>query len=110
MSDFITKAIEVITDYYEREFGEGVVGSDYSNVGIAFTTIEEGCLGEHEIQVSANIIERTLTTFIDDIEVEKIYYSEDLFIKIFEETDFDNFVCVEDYMIDEYNKKSAVSY
>lgn len=63
----------LIADFLEREYGEDEEPdfSDLENIGLAYTTTEDE---QHEIQVSANLMDFSVRQYVDGVCVEKREY------------------------------------
>ena len=68
----LKRALELIEEYSDREFGDG--GPDFSDltkIGLAYTTTEDE---QHEIQVNADLVHFSVTQLVDDVVVERREY------------------------------------
>lgn len=72
-ADQLDTAKGLIADFLAQEYGEDEEPdfSDLENVGIAYTTTEDE---QHEIQVSANLVEFSVSQYVDGVSVEKRAY------------------------------------
>lgn len=66
------KALKLISDFQEREYGESNSYTRLNTIPLAYTTVGED--EETEISVYCNLIDRTITTYYDRVEVEKTEY------------------------------------
>lgn len=87
----IEKAKELINLYTDREFGYDADFSDLHNIGLAYTTLTDK---EIQIQISVDIIEMKLKTWIGDIDCEKYKPKKVIDIKMddLEYLDFDDLI------------------
>ena len=88
----LERAKELIREYHLEEFGSN--DSDFSNlkdVGLAYTETEDGV---HTIQVSVNLVDFSISRYVDDKEIEKRVYSslENLITDELEGMSFDDLV------------------
>ena len=88
------KAIELISAYFKREFGE-VSNEDFrdlSNVGLAYTEDDEG----NEIQASVDLINPRFWVTKNGNLVEEVRYTslEEMTMELLEWLDFDTLVSI----------------
>ena len=108
MENIIEDIKRSVNEYYMREFGEDCTINNetiYDNIkdlGIAYTTFEDDDEEIHEIQVSANILDKSILTYVDGKLIETFVYDnyED-YKEYFEHLDFDEQIGV---AIDVFNK------
>ena len=98
----IKEAIEAIKEYSLAEFGEEADVSDPSNIGLAYTEVDDPEENEHDCQVSVNLIEGCINTDIDGIQVSSTKFEADELIDILESFDFDSWICIEDEEWEKY--------
>ena len=69
----LDRAKDLIQQFYEKEYGdeEEADFSNLTNIGLAYTTTEDE---RHEIQVTANLEECSITKYVDGVQVEKTAY------------------------------------
>ncbi|MBR6624375.1 MAG: DEAD/DEAH box helicase family protein [Ruminococcus sp.] len=94
-NDTLNKAKELIDGYIDDEF-ETDKGGDYSDlteIGLAYTTTEDG---KHEIQVNADIVNNRIETFVDNVPVRTEQYEslEELNEKVLPHLSFDELTYV----------------
>lgn len=72
-ADQLDTAKGLIADFLAQEYGEDEEPdfSDLENVGLAYTTTEDG---QHEIQVSVNLVDFSVSQYADGISVDKRGY------------------------------------
>ena len=111
--DLLEYAKELIRNYDMKEFDCEPDFSDLTNIGLAYTEIddcdEDDNIIEHNvpIQVSVNLIDYVLTVKLGGYVVDEIKYDtlDDLIKKELEWLDFDSLISTEDYMWETYHEK-----
>lgn len=96
------KALELISDFQEKEYGESSTYSRLVSIPLAYTTVGED--EETEISVYCNLLEHTITTYYGGVEVEKTEYPSLKAMNSFalSNLDFDSLVFVDE----EWEEKS----
>ncbi len=72
-NELLSQAKELIDEYCREEFerDEGADYEDLTNVGVAYTTTEDG---EHEIQASIDLVNNKIETYVDNVIVRTVQY------------------------------------
>ena len=87
---------KIINDYYIREFGEDctinntTLCENIKDLGLAYTTTEDG---EHEIQVSTNLLRRIVTYSVDGkLKESNVYLTWKEYKEFLDSLDFDEMI------------------
>lgn len=80
MENIIEDVKKIINEYYVREFGEDsainneVLYDNIKDLGIAYTTYEDENEEIYEVQVSTNVLNKSVLTYIDGNLIETYVY------------------------------------
>ena len=108
----LDKAINLINDYCIDEFSHEADFKDMSNVELAYTEVTDEDTGiEHTVQVSADLIDYSISMFIDDekLDTEKYESLEALIEYELNYLNFDSLVSVPDDVWDKVRERDSVS-
>ena len=108
----LDKAINLINDYCIDEFSHEADFKDMSNVELAYTEVTDEETGiEHTVQVSADLIDYSISMFIDDekLDTEKYESLEALIEYELNYLNFDSLVSVLDDVWDKVRERDSVS-
>ena len=108
----LDKAINLINDYCIDEFSHEADFKDMYNVELAYTEVTDEETGnEHTVQVSADLIDYSISMFIDDekLDTEKYESLEALIEYELNYLNFDSLVSVPDDVWDKVRERDSVS-
>ncbi|MCR5227978.1 MAG: DEAD/DEAH box helicase family protein, partial [Eubacterium sp.] len=108
----LDKAINLINDYCIDEFSHEADFKDMSNVELAYTEVTDEETGiEHTVQVSADLIDYSISMFIDDekLDTEKYESLEGLIEYELNYLNFDSLVSVPDDVWDKVRERGSIS-
>ena len=102
------QARTLIKKFCNEEYGSDPDFTDMSDIGIAYTTLDDEKTGDEvDIQVSVDLEHCTVNTYLDDIKVSTVQYENiEEFIALFLELlSFDSLIYITRSEWDEYHKQ-----